>query len=104
MYELAAVIDDAVNAQWAVLGFYSRARYLYQGAKYVVDKPGGDLPQSVDGLVQISGIGLFRIATEIATRTLVLVRLTTITREEGRVPPPPPRPHYLELLPSSSAA
>ena len=61
MYELAAVIDDAVSAPWAVLGFYPRARYLHQGAKYVVDKPGGDLPQSVDGLVQISGIGPYTV-------------------------------------------
>ena len=34
VHELAAVIDDAVNTQWAVLGCYPRARYLYQGAKY----------------------------------------------------------------------
>lgn len=57
VYALAAATEDDVNAHWAGLGFYRRARYLHQGAQYVVEQLEGELPQSVDGLLKISGIG-----------------------------------------------
>ena len=55
--DLANASDDEVNAHWAGLGFYRRAKLLHKGAKYVVDDLGGVIPQTVDELMTISGIG-----------------------------------------------
>jgi len=57
VYELAAATEDEVNAHWAGLGFYRRARYLHQGAKYVVQELDGELPTTPQGLSKIAGIG-----------------------------------------------
>ena len=57
VYELAAATEDEVNAHWAGLGFYRRARYLHQGAKYVVQELDGKLPTTPQGLSKIAGIG-----------------------------------------------
>ena len=40
---LAAASADEVNAVWAGLGFYGRARRLHEGAKYLLEKHDGDL-------------------------------------------------------------
>ena len=55
--DLAAASEEQVNAHWAGLGFYRRARLLHQGAKHVVENLHGEMPRSVDGLLQITGIG-----------------------------------------------
>ena len=39
--DLAAASDDEVNAHWAGLGFYRRARMLKEGAQYVVNELNG---------------------------------------------------------------
>lgn len=57
VYELAAATEDQVNAHWAGLGFYRRARYLHQGAKYVVEELNGELPSTPQELSKIAGIG-----------------------------------------------
>lgn len=57
VYDLATATEDQVNAHWAGLGFYRRARLLHQGAKMVVQEYNGELPRTVDGLLKISGIG-----------------------------------------------
>lgn len=57
--DLANASDDEVNAHWAGLGFYRRAKLLHKGAKYVVDDLGGVIPQTVDELMTISGIGRY---------------------------------------------
>ena len=54
---LAAASEDEVNAKWAGLGFYRRARMLHEGAKQVVESHGGELPRDVAGLLLIKGIG-----------------------------------------------
>uniref|UniRef100_A0AAV1UW19 Adenine DNA glycosylase n=1 Tax=Peronospora matthiolae TaxID=2874970 RepID=A0AAV1UW19_9STRA len=54
---LAEAQEEDVNALWAGLGYYRRARMLHAGAKYVVEKCGGELPSSVDQLLLIPGIG-----------------------------------------------
>ena len=54
---LAAASEDEVNAKWAGLGFYRRARMLHEGAKQVVESHGGELPRDVAGLLSIKGIG-----------------------------------------------
>ena len=51
------VLVQDVNALWAGLGYYRRARMLHAGAKYVVEKYGGELPSTVDQLLLIPGIG-----------------------------------------------
>ncbi|EOD21193.1 A/G-specific adenine DNA glycosylase, mutY, partial [Emiliania huxleyi CCMP1516] len=55
--DLAAASEEQVNAKWAGLGFYRRARMLHEGAKQVVDDFDGQLPQTVDGLLRLKGVG-----------------------------------------------
>jgi len=61
VYELAAATEDQVNAHWAGLGFYRRARYLHQGAKYVVEELNGELPSTPQELSKIAGIGPYTV-------------------------------------------
>jgi len=56
---LAAATEEEVNARWAGLGFYRRARMLHGAAKQVVDEHGGQLPRSVEGLMGLSGVGRY---------------------------------------------
>jgi A/G-specific adenine glycosylase len=56
---LAAASEEAVNARWAGLGFYRRARMLHEGAKQVVSEHGGVLPDTVDGLLGLRGVGRY---------------------------------------------
>jgi A/G-specific adenine glycosylase len=51
-----ADLDDVLRA-WSGLGYYRRARALYQGAREVVEKYGGKLPRDAASLRTISGIG-----------------------------------------------
>jgi len=46
-----------VNAAWAGLGFYGRARRLHEGAQYVMQKYGGVLPHSCEELRNVPGVG-----------------------------------------------
>ena len=59
---LAEASDEQVNAHWAGLGFYRRARFLHQGAKYVVERHGGIVPQTMTELQHIPGIGRYTAA------------------------------------------
>lgn len=54
---LADASPDDVNAAWAGLGYYRRARLLHAGAKAVVEQHSGELPSSVEGLRSLPGIG-----------------------------------------------
>ncbi|KAG7394674.1 hypothetical protein PHYBOEH_004830 [Phytophthora boehmeriae] len=54
---LAEANEEEVNALWAGLGYYRRARMLHAGAKYVVKNFGGELPSTVEQLLKIPGIG-----------------------------------------------
>eukprot|EP01052_Picozoa_sp_SAG31_P034240 SAG31_NODE_3973_length_3702_cov_3.586848_2_plen_259_part_00 len=55
---LAAATAEEVNAAWAGLGYYRRARLLHQGAQLVANPPyNGLLPRTVDELSHIPGIG-----------------------------------------------
>lgn len=56
---LANATEDEVNAHWAGLGFYRRARFLHQGAQFVVETCDGELPPTVEELMKISGIGQY---------------------------------------------
>ena len=56
---LANATEEEVNSHWAGLGFYRRARLLHAGAKRVVDEYGGIVPNTVDRLMKIEGIGRY---------------------------------------------
>lgn len=57
--DLANATDDEVNSHWAGLGFYRRARLLHKGAKFVVHELKGQIPETVDELMKIDGIGRY---------------------------------------------
>jgi A/G-specific adenine glycosylase len=52
---LALATEDEVNAMWAGLGYYRRARFLLAGARYVVGELGGQFPTSAVELRKIPG-------------------------------------------------
>src|SRR5688500_1720350 len=53
-----APLDD-VLAHWAGLGYYTRARNLHRGAREVVARWGGALPETAGGLREVPGIGAY---------------------------------------------
>jgi len=57
--ELAAASYDDVTAAWSGLGYYRRARMLRDGAIAVRDRFGGRLPDDVETLMTIPGIGRY---------------------------------------------
>src|SRR5512137_1830169 len=59
---LAAAPLDEVLAHWEGLGYYARARNLHRAAKLLVEKSRGQLPQTLDGLRALPGIGLYTAA------------------------------------------
>jgi A/G-specific adenine glycosylase len=54
---LAAATEDEVTAVWSGLGYYRRARMLLAGAVAVQSRFGGRIPQDVESLLTIPGIG-----------------------------------------------
>jgi len=54
---LASASDDRVMAQWAGLGYYSRARNLHETAKIVCSKHEGYFPKNYNELIALPGIG-----------------------------------------------
>ena len=55
--DLAAATLDEVLAQWAGLGYYSRARNLHACARAVAEVHGGEFPRTAVELQTLSGIG-----------------------------------------------
>jgi len=53
---------ERVNEIWAGLGYYRRAKLLYEGAQTVVSKFGGKIPDDVNLLQSIPGIGPYTAA------------------------------------------
>ena len=51
-----APIDDVLKL-WSGLGYYRRAHYLHNGAKYIIDHHNGEFPASVQELKKIPGVG-----------------------------------------------
>ena len=56
---LAAAGEQKVCEAWAGLGYYRRARFLHAAAQQVVLHHGGVVPQSVEQLLQLPGIGAY---------------------------------------------
>ncbi len=54
---LAAASLDEVIAQWAGLGYYSRARNLHRAAQRVMSEHGGTFPADLAALTTLPGIG-----------------------------------------------
>ena len=57
---MAGATAEEVNAAWAGLGYYRRARLLHQGATTVAKPPyDGELPCTPEALQKIPGIGAY---------------------------------------------
>lgn len=54
---LAGAPVDEVLALWTGLGYYSRARNLHRAAQLACEQFGGELPETLEGLVSLPGIG-----------------------------------------------
>ncbi len=63
---LAEADLDLVLSRWEGLGYYRRAHNLHQAAKYVVANLGGKLPENIDELNQLPGIGPYIAAAIVA--------------------------------------
>lgn len=61
--ELAKASEDDAVAEWAGLGYYSRARRLHQIARIVTKGPCKDLPKTPDELRKLPGIGPYAAAS-----------------------------------------
>ena len=56
---LAAAPLERVFKAWEGLGYYRRARHLHSAAQFVVSQLDGQLPQDVQGLQKLKGIGRY---------------------------------------------
>ena len=54
---LACASEDEALRHWSGLGYYARARNLHRAARLVHADRGGRLPDTVDGLMALPGIG-----------------------------------------------
>lgn len=59
--KLAVAGIEEVIKLWEGLGYYARARHLHEGAKQVVERFGGKLPQDEEALREIKGLGPYTI-------------------------------------------
>ncbi len=59
IHSLATADRDDVYQVWAGLGYYRRARNLHHAAQQVVDEFHGELPNEVDSLRSLPGIGRY---------------------------------------------
>jgi len=55
--QLATASLEDVLTIWSGLGYYSRARRMWEGARYICDQLGGQMPADFDGLLRVPGIG-----------------------------------------------
>ena len=60
--KLAAAREASVLGAWSGLGYYRRARMLHAAAKVIVGEHGGKLPETVEGLQTLPGIGRYTSA------------------------------------------
>jgi A/G-specific adenine glycosylase len=54
---LADAPESKVLTAWSGLGYYSRAKNLRRGARYLVDKHAGKFPRTRDEILKVPGIG-----------------------------------------------
>jgi A/G-specific adenine glycosylase len=53
-----ASLDEVIKA-WEGLGYYSRARYLHEGARYIMEKHQCVFPELKNDMEQIKGLGAY---------------------------------------------
>ena len=56
---MAEAGEDAVVAAWQGLGYYRRARLLYAASVVIVDEHGGRVPEEVEELEALPGVGRY---------------------------------------------
>lgn len=54
----AAPLEDVLK-MWEGLGYYARARNFHKAAQTVMHEHGGHIPNTVDGLLQLPGVGRY---------------------------------------------
>ena len=59
---LANASENEVLNYWQGLGYYSRARNLHKGAKFVVSEFGGEFPSNYSDVLKIPGVGVYTAA------------------------------------------
>lgn len=57
LQSLASARLDEVLGLWAGLGYYARGRNLHRAAREILERHGGQLPRTLDGLMALPGIG-----------------------------------------------
>ena len=88
---LAAAERDEVLKHWEGLGFYARARHLHEAAQRVVDEHGGSVPDTMDAIRDLKGIGPYTAA---AVLSIAYEKPHAVLRPlppPARVPGPPGR-------------
>ncbi|MCX7999246.1 MAG: A/G-specific adenine glycosylase, partial [Leptospiraceae bacterium] len=50
---------ETVLTYWKGLGYYSRAENLHKGAKYILENFQGNIPEDIQKLLQVPGIGTY---------------------------------------------
>jgi A/G-specific adenine glycosylase len=83
--DLAAADEQEVLRLWQGLGYYSRARNLRAAAQLVVSEFGGELPQTVERLLQLPGVGRYT-AGAIASIAIGATRAELWRRAEEILP------------------
>ena len=56
---LAAATPDSVMKVWENLGYYGRARNLHQAARDIINHFNGQIPDQIEELLSLPGIGLY---------------------------------------------
>ena len=59
---LAEADESVILRHWQGLGYYSRARNLHRAAQLVMERFGGKMPESYEGLLSLPGIGSYTAA------------------------------------------
>lgn len=59
VFALANAPQDDVLKTWEGAGYYARARNLHRTAKIVANERGGKFPRTVEGLLELPGIGRY---------------------------------------------
>ena len=84
---LASADRDEVLKYWEGLGFYARARHLHEAATRVVREHGGTVPDTLDAIQDLKGVGPYTAAAvlSIAYREPHAVLDGNVTRVLSRV-------------------
>jgi A/G-specific adenine glycosylase len=62
IFDLAAADESDVLKVWEGLGYYARARNMHKAAREIVDERSGQIPDTYDELLALSGIGPYTAA------------------------------------------